>query len=252
MISFKQLLSANAHNYPLTSPSVSVGCLSGHTLHLLIDKKEYILEASFDGPFDPWLCALCFMITNKHIHEAGELTLKDWESTLGSEQLFWDLWADREEMVWFRPLEMLRASIDKFQGKEHLYTESSPLICRCFGLMEEDIIPGIKSRAGMGCRTCLPQLERLLSEKESNVTHKRRYFKEISHADWLIIADEKLQSFSFKEEWGMEIGGFKGSGIVVEYKNKVSQKEEEEMASKLQAYLGGAVDSGLSFFLRRV
>lgn len=251
MISLKELTSTQAFNHKLDRPSVTLSSPTGHTLMLGLDKKEIITSASFEGPFDPWLSSLCSIVIGMNIPDGFRLTLKDWEKRFNDDQTFWDLWAEKDAGIWWWPLEMLRAALDKFEGKEHLYEPASPLVCRCFGVREVDILDGIKSKAGMGCRSCRPQVERLLSIRASMATPKKRYFKEMTFADWLIIADEKLETFPFKNEWQLEVTGFKGNGIVISYGKKATQKEEEEMTAKLQDFLASALDRDLSFFLRR-
>ncbi|HXH76317.1 MAG TPA: hypothetical protein VNJ08_15200 [Bacteriovoracaceae bacterium] len=251
MTNLKELISSKAFNHRIERPSVSVTDVSGHSLYLTLDKKEVITDAAFDGSTDPWLSSLCVLIIGKNIPEAFQLTLDDWEKHFGQDQTFWDLWAEKDDEIFWRPLEMLRAALDKFEGREHLYEEASPLVCRCFGVREDDILDGIKSKAGMGCRSCRPQVDRLLKIRENRSTPRKRYFKEMPFADWLVITDEKLHSFPQKTEWEMEVTGFKGNGIVISYGKKATQKEEEEMATKLQDFLGLTVDADLSFFLRR-
>lgn len=251
MTSFKEILSNRSFNHELKVPTVSVSSENGHTLYLKLDKKEVIEEASFLGPFDPWLAGLCALVTGRNLHYLHQLGPGDLESYFKSDQTFCDLWSEREEELWFLPVEMLRAALDRFEGREHLYLPTSALVCRCFGVREDQILKGIKIKAGMGCRSCLPQIEELKKRKDKRKSSKRRYYKQMSYADWLILTDEKLNTFPEKEEWGMEVGSFKGQSIVISYTRKVSQKEEEQMALKLQDFLGPLVDSDLSFFLRR-
>lgn len=252
MISFKELLSQRPYNHQLQDPTVSVSCTSGHTLYLKLDKKEVVTGASYTGPFDPWLSALCNMANGSSISSLHDFSPAVMEAQFRNDQTFWDHWSEKGDLLWFLPLEMFRSAVDKFEGKEHLYLESSPLVCRCFGVREDDILKGHKGKAGMGCRGCLPQIEELQKRKEKGEGKKRRrYYKQLSHADWLILTDEKLNNFSEKVDWGMEVGNFKGQCIVITYNKHVTQKEEEQMALEIQDFLGALVDSDLSFLLRR-
>jgi hypothetical protein len=251
MIRFNQLFSNKAFNEPIENPTVSISTLDGHHLHLCINKSEVITKASFEGSFDIWLSSLCLILGGKTCNEVRFFIKDEWKKHFGTDQLFWDLFSEVQHDVFFKPLEMLKAALDKYQGREHLYLDSSPLICRCFGLRESDILNEKVTKAGSGCRSCLPQIEKLKTELTNKEKINKRYFKELSYADWLLIIDAKLKSFPDQLDWQMNVASFKGKVVIIEYEKSVTQREEEEMSIKLQDFLSLEVDSDLSFFLRR-
>lgn len=258
MKSFKTLLQEQALP-SITTPSVSVS-YQGHSLSLLISKKDEVLEASYEGPRDLWLRSLCELIKGKSLSTLRSMNLKSWEDSFREDQVFWELWPLAQKEVFFVPLELLKAAIDKFVDREYLYQEASPLVCRCFGIRESEITDylktteqptvaelGIKTKAGMGCRTCTHELERWVNTKTKTV----RYYKDLPFADWLIVADEKLGSIPQASDWNMKVESFNGKAFIISYDKDVTQREEELMGKELQGFLGSAVDTGLAFFLRR-
>jgi hypothetical protein len=254
MISLKNCLLEEAFNRKLENPSVSVTHKSsGHTLSLKFGSKDLILEVAYEGPRDIWLSSLCFLLRGKNAQAAGELTLKSWEKSFQEDQEFWDLWAEKTQDIFFIPLELLKASLDRYQGREYLYKEASPLICRCFGIREADLKAdhSLKNKAGMGCRSCKPQLEKWIKDTEASQRKAVRHYKDRPLADWVLLVEEKLSQFSRLSEWKLEVETFKGKAVIISYQKSATQREEEETSKLLQAYLGAEVDPDLGFFLRR-
>lgn len=260
MTKFKDLLNEKSHFKKLTTSSVSI-TLKTVTLYLRLDSKDVIQEASYEGKYSPWYSSLCDFIPGMPLLDATLLTKNHWEKVWAHDQVFWDLWQEKEEAIFFEPLEALRAALDVFRGRDHLYTEQSALLCRCFGVRERDVSeflitekePTLEkltafSKAGMGCRSCIPQLKRML---DVNKPHTDRHYKEKSRADWLLEIDYMLSCFPEAEDWKMEVQSFKEKQVIISFNKKVSQKEEEEVGLRLQDFLGAALDLDLGFFLRR-
>ena len=262
MISFKEF-STGLNLSPIINPSVQVSLkATGHILFLKFDSKDILTSASYTGPVDTWLGSLCSLILGKSLFEMTHLSIQDWDKAYALDQTFWDLKLEIEEDFYFAPLELLRSALDIYRGREYLYKEPEALICRCFGVRENDILDYIRStngptleglatvsRAGMGCRSCVPQLTKLLSMNlpKSQV----RFYKEKSRADWLLEIDDRLRRFPEAQEWEMEVESFQGTQVSITFKKKVSQAEEEVVSAKLQDFLGDGLDPELSFFLIR-
>lgn len=253
MTSLRNCLLEESFNRKLENPSVSVNYkVSGHTFSLKFGPKDLIVEAAYEGPKDMWLSSMCFLLQGKNAQAAGELNLKSWEKFFQEDQEFWDLWTEKSQDVFFIPLELLRASLDRYQGREYLYKEASPLICRCFGIREADLKAdhSLKNKAGMGCRSCKPQLEKWIKETEAG-QKKIRHYKDRPLADWVLLVEEKLLEFSRLSDWKLEVESFKDKAVIISYQKSATQREEEETSKLLQAYLGAEVDPDLGFFLRR-
>lgn len=253
MISLRHCLSKEAYHRKLENPSVRVThTISGHTLFLKFGPKDLIQEAAYEGPRDIWLASLCYLLQGKNAQAAGELTLKSWEKSFQEDQEFWDLWTEKSQDIFFTPLELLKASLDRYQGREYLYKDASPLICRCFGIREADLKAdhSLKYKAGMGCRSCKPQLEKWIKDSEV-IQRKVRHYKNRPLADWVLLVEEKLSAFSRLSEWKLEVESFKDKAVIITYQKNATQREEEETSKLLQAYLGAEVDPDLGFFLRR-
>lgn len=259
MTKFNELI--NAFNKPVEFPSVSV--TSGpHTLSLRFDAKDVLLQAGYSGPANPWLSSLCFLARDKSLSELLNFSWKSWEEVFRDDQAFWDLRQEEEEKFIHKAPELLKAALDIYRGREYLYQEESPLVCRCFGIRESDILDHLQneatptletlagvSKAGMGCRSCVPQLKRWLvihDAKKMNHFHKEK-----SHADWLLEIDYMLSCFPKSLEWKMEVQSFKGKNVMISFEKEVSQKEEEATGKELQEFLAASVDSDLGFFLIR-
>ena len=261
MKKFKDIISEGAFNKKMDDASVSMG-LEAHTLYLRFDSKDIILNATYSGPQSMWLESLCYMIKDKTLNFAMQMNWSTFEQAFKEDQTFWDFRQETQDDFFCKPLELLKATLDVFRGKEYLYQETSPLICRCFGIRETDVLehlqknetPTLESlsgetKAGMGCRSCVPQLNRwvMLHEGKKHAHH----YKDRPIVEWLLDIDYMLSCFPEAEAWKMEVMSFKRTQVLISYDKDVTQKEEEATAIKLQDFLGASVDAGLGFFLRR-
>lgn len=263
MTKFSDYFTSETYLKVLPNSSVDVTLdKTGHTLYLKIDSKEKITAVSYQGKLSPWLSSMCEILEGKSLNEALLLSRKKWEVLFQEDTSFWDYLHEdaADEEVFFYPLELLRASLDLYRGREFLYEEMSPLICRCFGVRESDVLSYLKknpepnledltkkTKAGMGCRSCLPQMRRLLSL--NGPKNRERFHKDKSHADWLLDIDYMLSCFPESLEWKMNVESFKDKRVTISFDKDVSQSEEEEVAQRLQGFLAAGVDLDLSFFL---
>lgn len=261
MKSFKELLSSSAHHHSLDFASVSLRH-GEFTLYLMFDSKDVLVKCGYTGPLNPWMASLCELALEKNLTELKALKLSAWEESFKSDPLFWELFPDMADSLIHFQLELMHACLDLYQGRDYLYREESPLVCRCFGVRERDIIDHLKkteiatletlageSKAGMGCRSCVPQLKRWLTladPKQGN-----RYYKERPIADWLVQIDETLKRLPAHESWNLDVKKLKSNQVIITFEKEVSQKEEEQFALELQRFLAGTVDSDLAFFLMR-
>lgn len=261
MKKFKDLLVSSDYNQKLDFPSVSA-TLNEHTLHLQFDSKDIVLNATYTGRANPWLTSLCYLIEGKTLNEISHYNWKTWENTFKEDQTFWDLKQEECEHFFHAPLELLKAVLDIFRGREYLYQETSPLICRCFGVRESDVVAFLQkpeiptletlsgeTKAGMGCRSCVPQLKRwLVLHETKKFSH---HYKNRPMADWLLDIDYMLSCFPKALEWKMEVEKMKSTQVIISFEKTVSQKEEETVARELQDFLRASVDSEISFFLKK-
>jgi bacterioferritin-associated ferredoxin len=185
MTEFKKLLASAPFNHPLFDSHVDV-TYEGTTLSLRFDKRDVITAAAYEGAPDVWMSSLCELLINMSLSEARFVDLSHWELIWKQDQFFWDMKLEIEDRVFFRPLELLHAALDVFRGREFLYKEESPLICRCFGVREGSVDSYLctaqdisfenlskETKAGMGCRTCVPQLKtQMLESFESRPLRK--------------------------------------------------------------------------------
>ncbi len=258
MTGFKNLLSRNNKN--LFDANVSVA-RDGTTLYLRFDSQDKIAAATYEGSPDIWMASLCELLKDMPLSEARQVDLSHWELAWKDDQFFWDMKLELGERLFFPPLELLHAAIDIYRGREFLYHDESPLICRCFGVREKDVLNFLKTakevtleelskatRAGMGCRSCVPQLKQWLKiPSEENL----RFYNSRPVADWIVDIDNALVRFTFSKDWNLNVESMKGNVVMISYDFPASQKEEEEVTIKLQGFLAEASDPGLAFFLRR-
>lgn len=244
-------------------PSVQV-CLktTGHKLFLKFDSKDVLQNITYTGPEDLWLESICQICEGKSLFELSQLSLNDWDKVFSSDQVYWDLKVEKADQFFFTALELLKSALDIYRGRDYLYKEPEALICRCFGVRENDVLGYIRTtedptpeglasatNAGMGCRSCVPQLTKWLSINKPKT--QNHFYKEKPRAHWLLEIDYMLTCFPDCGDWHMEVKSFQGNQVSITFKKEVSQREEEEMAVKLQDFLGAALDSDLSFFLIR-
>lgn len=324
MTEFKKLLASAPHNKPLFDSHVHV-TLEGTTLYLRLDNRDVITTAAYEGAPDVWMSSMCELLVNMPLSEARFVDISHWELIWKHDQFFWDMKLEIEDRIFFRPVELLHAALDIFRGREFLYKKESPLVCRCFGVREGSLDSYLSSaqdisleslsketKAGMGCRTCVPQLKirllesietkpriesespiicRCFSVKEKDIVDyrnstknptieglsletkagtgcrtclpvlkkllivkpetKSRVYKSRPVADWVEAIDNALSRFPEASLWKMNLESMKGNVVMISFDFKCSQKEEEEMGRKVQGFLAGATDSDLAFFLTR-
>ena len=259
MTKFKDYLTLNRGS--IIGPSVKL-TLSGsdHTLFLRFDTKDVLKEATYLGKEDVWLGSLCSVIVGKTATELKRISLDTWDESFGEDQFFLDLKFEISDLFFFKPLEMLKASLAIYLGEEFVYKSSSPIICRCFGVREADIKtylheaeePSVedlarKTKATLGCRSCLSQISKwFLRDVKDKKDH---FYKDKPKADWIVSIDYMLNCFPEAEIWGMELAQFKNNQVIISFDKESSQKEIEEMNVKLQDFLAASVDSDLSFLL---
>lgn len=262
MINFKDFVSG-LHQSQIENPSVQVTSkLTAQTLFLKFDSKDVVIKASYTGAVDPWLDSMCSIVSGKTLSDMTKLSWRDWDQSFEHDQTFWDLKAEKADEFFFTPLELLKAGLDTYRGREYLYKESEALICRCFGVRENDVLDYVRStddptpeglatasKAGMGCRSCVPQLTKWLSIKMPK--SQNHFYKEKTRAHWLLEIDYMLNCFPESADWKMEVKSFQGSQVSITFDKKVSQAEEEEVSVRLQDFLAAGLDSDLSFFLIR-
>lgn len=262
MINFKDFVSGLNHA-PQETPSVQVTSqATTHTLYLKFNSQDVLTKASYTGPVDPWLGSLCSITNGKTLNQMTTMSWKDWDKSFEHDQTFWDLKSEKAEDFFFAPLELLKAGLDSYRGREYLYKDSEALICRCFGVRENDVMDYIRvtddptpeglataCKAGMGCRSCVPQLTKWLSVNMPKT--QNHFYKEKTRAHWLLEIDYMLSCFPESADWNMEVKSFQGTQVSITFDKKVSQAEEEEVAVRLQDFLAAGLDSDLSFFLIR-
>lgn len=261
MIKFKELITEKLYNSEIEFPSVSVK-YNQHTLSIKFDSKDQVVNAGYTGSASPWMGSLCHMIMGKSLSELLQLSWGHYDDAFKDDQMYWDLKQEEEPRFINKQFEILKASLDVFRGREYLYQESSPLVCRCFGIRESDILDHLQteatptldslakvSKAGMGCRTCVPQLKRWLVLHESK--KHSHHFKNKPISEWLLEIDYMLSCFPESMDWKMEVRGMKNQQVSISFDKEVSQKEEERVAKELQDFLGAGLDADLAFFLRR-
>lgn len=261
MIKFKELINDQSFNKDLDFPSVTVKLLH-HTLSLKFDAKDVVTGAAYTGAPSPWMSSLCYLAINKTLSELLSFNWNVFDEAFRNDQMYWDIKQEEEPHVFNKHFEILRAALDIFRGREYLYQESSPLVCRCFGIRESDILDHLQSeklptletlagvsKAGMGCRSCVPQLKRWLVLHETN--KRSHHFKNRPVSEWILEIDYMLSCYPRADEWKMEVSSMKNNRVVISYNKSVSQLEEEKTLKDLQDFLGAALDSDLAFFLRR-
>lgn len=262
MTKFSDLLSASAHHNKVFVPSVSLALEQGQTLNLKFNAKDVLTDVSYSGKMNPWFSALCASVEGKTLNELVSFTRTQLDEVFREDQTYWDYRQDNDDDLFSPELELLKAAVDVYRGRDHLYHESSALICRCFGVREDDVRDFLKTekdptleklatatKASLGCRSCLPQLSRWLMIESSE--KRERVYKNKPIAEWLLEIDYMLSCFPQAAEWGMKVESFKNRMVVVSYTKTASQKEAEETGIELQRFLAAGVDEGLSFFLRR-
>lgn len=262
MIKFKDLLLTNSFHKKLEAPSASAQSSSSlRRLDLRFDSKDVIFTTGYSGKPDIWYEALCQCLVGMRFTEAQDFSWKNFDETYGDDAFYWERKSEALDHIFFESFELLRTALDVYRGREYIYGESSPLICRCFGVREADVMSFLKgqeivtleklaqeTKASMGCRSCLPQLKKLLNVP---LESEKRLVAGKSKADWILCIDEALRIFPFTEEWQLRLEEFSRNSVIITYDLQVTQKELETVGRKLQGFLGSETTPEFVFFLRR-
>lgn len=236
MINFKQISTLDFRK-PLIAPTVSSKGF-GFELFLRFDKLENLREARYSGPENIWFTTLCYLLEGQNYLELKKMNKESFKSLLQDDPLFLECFEDLEQKVFHPSFELLNLALDTYKGQLRTYSEKSKIVCRCSGTTEDDILAfiheaeflndlAVKSGAGLGCRSCVKQLEKFFSRQ------KVRRFKELPNADWVVKAQDLLESSNFKE---LEIKSFKNGMLILSSGHKLDQRSEEELTVKLQDY----------------
>lgn len=248
MISFKEISQIDFRK-PLLAPTV-VSEGFGYKLALRFDKKENLLEARYAGNDNIWFNTLCYFLEGKNYLELKNFNKNSLKYFFQDDATFIECFEDFEQKVFHPSFELLNLALDTYKGQLRTYSELSKIVCRCSGTTEEDILSqiheaeslndlSIKSAAGLGCRSCIKQLEKYFSRKTI------RRFKDVSNADWILKAEALLEKSPFKD---LEIKSFKNGMLILSSRETMKQQEEEEVTLALQDYFE-SLDPDLSVLL---
>src|SRR5690606_39064983 len=139
MTSFKEVITSDKYNRRLDFPSDSLSN-GEQTLFLQFDSKDQLVNASYSGKKSCWLNVLCEIGVGLTLSELRSLAWDKYEDRFEKDQLFWDLRQEKEIDFFFKEYERFLEALGLFQGREYLYEEKSPLVCRCFGVREEEVL----------------------------------------------------------------------------------------------------------------
>ena len=125
MRKFKDFFEIKDFNYALEFPSASLEH-GGRVLSVRFDSKDKVVKAAYTGEIDPWLSSLCFLMEGKTLEELGQFQLKNWESAFRNDQTFWDFYQDEQDKFFHPSLEILKALLEVFRGRDFLYKVPVP------------------------------------------------------------------------------------------------------------------------------
>lgn len=248
MINFKEISQLD-YRKPLLAPTVSSEGF-GYKLSLRFDKKENLLEARYSGDNNVWFNTLCYFLEGKNYLELKNINKNSLKYFFQEDTTFIECFEDLEQKVFHPSFELLNLALDTYKGQLRSYSELSKIVCRCSGATEEDILSliheveslndlSVKSSAGLGCRSCIKQLEKYFSRKTV-----RRY-KDLSNADWILKAEALLENSPYQD---LEIKSFKNGMLILSSGKAMKQEEEEKLTLVLQDYFE-TLDRDLSVLL---
>jgi len=258
MISFKEICALNSFEKKIQDETVSLS-FGNKSLFIRFDSKDQVIACSYTGGFDLWLNSLCFLMMEKNISALKQLSKEDWLKTFRDDLFFQEISEPLTLSSPFYPLEMLKALLHTYLGRDDLYKEESPLICRCFGVREKDLLDlhnkdikfsdlHLHSSAGLGCRSCSSQVKKWWGESEER---EERVINGKTKADWLVEMDYFLSCYPKALDWKMQIRSFKKSQVLISFDGNYPQREIESENEKLQDFLAAGLGLDLSFILIR-
>ncbi len=247
MIKFNDLL----HHQSLGFVSSAQYDLSyqGCRLQIRFDHKEVIREVAYSAPaqWKPWLSALAIHLQDKKMESIGTLPSSEWMHFCDGDLAWQEFIHDELELLDHPVFELWRAVWAQFKSLTHFKLQNNEfLVCRCFGVTLKELQEESETKAGMGCRSCFPLIQKI---KGFKVKRDLRLIKDRSKADWILLIDQKLKSFPEMEKYQFEILSMRDLQVVLKHHQKLSHDEEVNLTLKIQDFLRLAVDPDLAVFL---
>jgi len=226
----------------------------------------------------PFFSALCLLSKGLTLDEARTLSWADFVHYFEKDEEMMGL-VNRRELPFFnKPLFLLSELIDRFTHTEVKAPDKAigqgKLICRCFGVYENEIKDTISKEgfsslrgildetcAGGGCNTCKPQIQEILSRESFNGPTLFDSFQEtgkVPRIDNMTPVEVILKSEKILTEWNekqahhhcFEIIGLRGRCLDV--KSILSRKDNTPLDHQVERLLKEGVSRELSLKFHHV
>lgn len=247
MIKFNDLLLHRSH--PFVSSAQYDLTYGGCRLQIRFDHKEVIREVAYSGTdqWRPWLAALAIHLQDKKMESVGPLPAEEWMQLCSGDLSWQEYIHDELGLLNHPPFELWRGIWSQFKGLTHFKLQNNEfLVCRCFGVTLKELQEEVETKAGLGCRSCFPLIQKI---KGFKVKRDQRLIKDRSKADWILLIDQKIKGFPLYSDYRFEILSMRDLQVVFKYQQKLNHDQEVELTLKLQDFLRLAVDPDLSVFL---
>ncbi|MBU0650975.1 Fe-S cluster assembly protein NifU [bacterium] len=226
-------------------------CGDSLKLTLKINKKTGIIE---DAKFKTFGCgsaiasssALTEMIIGKTVEEAEKITNKDIADFLGG-------LPDAKMHCSVMGREALEDALAKYKGIdiEKVHKEREHIVCKCFGVTEEEIVRVVKennlktveevtnyTKAGGGCGECKPRIQALLNEilhiKEEPIVKEGKHLTNLEKIKLIEKTIDQIVRPGLKLDGGdIELVDVVGNEVIVKFKGVCKMCEKREVTLEL-------------------
>ena len=247
MTKFNDLLQKKSHSF--SSDAQFDLTYKDCRLQVRFDHKEVIREVAFSSPvrWQLWMAALADHLVGKKMESIGVLPVSAWMNFCEGDLAWQEFIQDELGLIDHPIFELWRGIWSQFRGLDHFKLKPQEfLVCRCFGVTLKELQYEPETKAAMGCRSCFPLVQKI---KGFKVKRDQRLIKDRSKADWILLIDQKLQSFSDYKKFEFELISMKDLQVVLKINKKLNHDEEVELTLKVQDFLRLGVDPDLSVFL---
>lgn len=100
MKKFNEFFEHQIYQREIETPSAEVQH-SVYTLQLRFDSKDILYQAFYQGPQNPWMSSLCYLIQGKTLSELNKFSIENWKASFKDDQSFWDFYQEEEEQFVF-------------------------------------------------------------------------------------------------------------------------------------------------------
>ncbi len=225
----------------------SLACGDALKLMIKVDENDRIVDAKFQtfgcASAIASSSALTEMIKGMTVDEAAKVTNQDIANYLGG-------LPEQKMHCSVMGREALEAAIENLRtGKSEPQTLEGRVVCKCFGVTENEIINTIKendlltveqvtnyTKAGGGCGACKPEIEKILASMASKSSTPAPPARRMTIVEKLRLIqdtlDREVRPLLLKDGGDLEVLDVAGNNVVIAFRGACSHCKVAEFTMK--------------------